>query len=440
MDRIPRRRYLIAIIGSTALAGCSGEPETENKNTQTESKENPQMEITGLEYNWDTGEMILSASVQLNDYDSITIQEINKTISNSGNHTITAGKTFTELTIEYENRSSPHFGTEIINIPESIREPIHEKAFQSRLLELSKTNGLKEVEDAKYIEKQFEWHVNGNTQRYSVRVPNRLYDYYKERHRINDYKAYGSDPFDDDLISNTAQEFSDLGSDQSVIESLVEFVRGMKYTPDEVATGYKNYTKYPIETIVEAGGDCKDTSILLASILKTIGFDVRLIELPDDNHMAVGISGESGIDGDYFRQNDTRYYYIETTDTDVDIGEQPDKIQGNNVQLKRITGHPTLIGAVQANGTTVGGAPKFNVEIENVSEYTAQEVTATIKLQDKSGTVISSAEVSTESLKENENIEENIWLEPPEPETEVRLDIQLTESGDVHDIFNTKYV
>ena len=71
---------------------------------------------------------------------------------------------------------------------------------------------------------------------------------------------------------------------------------------------------------MDNGGDCEDTAILLASILKEMGYGVVLIEF--DDHMAVGLLGDDSLSGTYFQYNNSKYFYIETTAV-MDIGEMP---------------------------------------------------------------------------------------------------------------------
>lgn len=67
-----------------------------------------------------------------------------------------------------------------------------------------------------------------------------------------------------------------------------------------------------METMPEMGGDCEDTSILLASVLQAepFGYDTILIQPP--GHMAVGIYQESPA-GYYWELDGRTYSYIETT-------------------------------------------------------------------------------------------------------------------------------
>ena len=58
------------------------------------------------------------------------------------------------------------------------------------------------------------------------------------------------------------------------------FVQSLPYVSDSVSSGYDEYPRFPFETLYHGGGDCEDSSILLASILYDMGYGVALIELP----------------------------------------------------------------------------------------------------------------------------------------------------------------
>jgi len=108
------------------------------------------------------------------------------------------------------------------------------------------------------------------------------------------------------------------------VSFVLGFVQKMPYTSDEETKG-DNYPRYPIETIVDGGGDCEDTSALFASIIsnaETFNYGSALIVV--DDHMAVGVSGEGNVPGTYFQRGNRRYYYCETTGEGYAIGELPD--------------------------------------------------------------------------------------------------------------------
>jgi len=105
------------------------------------------------------------------------------------------------------------------------------------------------------------------------------------------------------------------------------------YRYDNETAGCEEYWKFPVETLVDKNGDCEDTSVLLASMLDVLDYDVVLLYYSweeDDKrlgHLAVGVS----LDGDYgsyvLAENGKKYFYCETTSEDFLIGEKPAKIK-----------------------------------------------------------------------------------------------------------------
>jgi hypothetical protein len=223
---------------------------------------------------------------------------------------------------------------------------------QVRFLQFSASNiDVDGVMGSSYSTHRFSW----DTYQFQLKIPDPLYRYYKNRYRVPEYGAYGADPFDTEVLQGVVNEFEGLAeSTERVVSELIQFVQSMEYTQDKVATGYNEYPKFPVETLVEEGGDCEDTVILLASILFEMGYGVRLILLPNDDHMALGVKGDDSITGSYYTDDGDRYYYVETTGENWDIGEVPSQIQGD-ARLKRITGHPTLTSVVSSDGITEGG-------------------------------------------------------------------------------------
>jgi hypothetical protein len=102
----------------------------------------------------------------------------------------------------------------------------------------------------------------------------------------------------------------------------IAFVQSFPYVTDSASSGYDEYPRYPMETLVERKGDCEDTAILTATLLRKLNYDVALIFLP--NHCAVGIWGEDDMEGVYYTVQGKRYYYLETTDIGWNVGELPD--------------------------------------------------------------------------------------------------------------------
>ncbi|NQT08492.1 hypothetical protein HQ586_05390, partial [Candidatus Bathyarchaeota archaeon] len=128
------------------------------------------------------------------------------------------------------------------------------------------------------IRKDFTWAYGGETWAITLYIPEHLYDYYSDRTRVPtaDYSVYVTHPLDDEYISTIIGEFDDIATaegydDVQVVELVVAFVQSLPYTSDDVTTGFDEYARYPLETLVDGGGDCEDTSILTSAILDGMG-------------------------------------------------------------------------------------------------------------------------------------------------------------------------
>ena len=106
---------------------------------------------------------------------------------------------------------------------------------------------------------------------------------------------------------------------QDRVDFVLSFVQSLPYTLDDVTTGYDEFRRYAIETLIEGGGDCEDTTILVAAILRGLGEKTALIFTP--GHIALGVSGD--FEGASLTYNNTKYYYCETTGTGWAVGMLP---------------------------------------------------------------------------------------------------------------------
>lgn len=120
------------------------------------------------------------------------------------------------------------------------------------------------------------------------------------------------------------------------VEMIIDVVQRFPYVPDDVSTGFDDYTKFITETFTEMGGDCEDTSILLAAVLEAEPFNYDMILIQPPGHMAVGILGTEDLRGDYWPLDGNQYYYIETTGEGWGIGNAPDEYQGVDALLHQV--------------------------------------------------------------------------------------------------------
>ncbi|MBI2852944.1 MAG: hypothetical protein HYX84_07595 [Chloroflexi bacterium] len=131
-------------------------------------------------------------------------------------------------------------------------------------------------------------------------------------------------------INNAAlqQGFSELQK----LDFVIAFVQSLPYTSDDVTTGYDEYPRYPIQTLFDRGGDCEDTSILVAALLDRLGYDVALLLLRNDSHMAVGVSLSTAY-GTHYLYEGKKYLYLETTGDGWQVGEFPPDIKDGRAEV-----------------------------------------------------------------------------------------------------------
>lgn len=219
------------------------------------------------------------------------------------------------------------------------------------------------------IEREFFAYSGDNRTTYTETFSESLYEFYynQTRQYIDNYQykygSYVSDQLDNYLIDSIVSTFEDYGernnkNERQIIEHMMSFVQNLEYTTDIAGTGWNDYPKYPLETLVEREGDCEDTSILMANLLRNYGYGTKLIYATGDmtdgdagGHMAVGIKGNENVQGTYYEDDQgERYYFIETTSAGTPIGEAPPWM--NEAYLQPVGIHP-LPGAVGAEVTGV---------------------------------------------------------------------------------------
>lgn len=170
--------------------------------------------------------------------------------------------------------------------------------------------------------KRYVWNFKGKSYTVLMAINIETYNSYdgKKRYDIPQLVEEGRV-----TIGNLTSEFQNVfkryhgWSKQDRINFVLSFVQSLPYTLDTVSTGYDEFRRYAIETLIDGGGDCEDTTILVAAILRGLGEKTVLIFTP--GHIAIGVSGNfSGASVTY---NGTEYYYCETTGTGWTVGDLP---------------------------------------------------------------------------------------------------------------------
>ncbi len=187
-------------------------------------------------------------------------------------------------------------------------------------------------------DKSFAWNYNGKYWTWNLSIPQSLYDTYKtvpvSNRTANGPEGYGFlTTTDDYYIKILAQKLNETANQQGYnsfdkVSFVLAFVQSLPYTSDSVTTDHDEYPRFPIETLVDDGGDCEDTSILFATLTLIMGYGTVYINPPD--HYAVGVLGNN-LRGTYWTHPDdsnNTYYYCETTGDNFKIGQLPEEFLG----------------------------------------------------------------------------------------------------------------
>lgn len=134
------------------------------------------------------------------------------------------------------------------------------------------------------------------------------------------------------LPSDDLKELADFlyglgATDLQRVNNILKFVQNLHYIHDYDS---HNYVRYPLETLVEGGGDCEDTSMLAAALMRLAGeegFPVIVLTVDTDSdqevdHMMIGVSFEGGT-GTSYEHGGRDYYVCETTSRWYSAGQLP---------------------------------------------------------------------------------------------------------------------
>ena len=195
------------------------------------------------------------------------------------------------------------------------------------------------------IGRRYVWNFKGKPYTVLMTIDLEKYNSYsgKERYDIPELVEEGRT-----TIGNLTREFQRIFKQnrnwkrQDHVDFVLSFVQSLPYTLDDVTTGYDEFRRYAVETLIEGGGDCEDTTILVAAILRGLGEETALIFTP--GHIAIGVSGD--FTGSSLTYDGIKYFYCETTGTGWTVGTLPASV-GTKVEE-----------IVPLSPSAVGPAPK----------------------------------------------------------------------------------
>jgi hypothetical protein len=186
-----------------------------------------------------------------------------------------------------------------------------------------------------YYSQSFEWDYDGRHWTWSLDIPKVLYDAYRGV-PVSTRTRYGPEGYGfltttkDYYIRSVAESLNQSANNMGYgsfekISFVLAFVQSLPYTSDNVTTGHDEYPRFPVETLVDDGGDCEDTSILFSTLTQILGYGTIYINPP--RHFAVGVLGDD-LAGTYWTYHNKTYYYCETTGDGFKIGDLPAEYEG----------------------------------------------------------------------------------------------------------------
>ncbi len=247
-------------------------------------------------------------------------------------------------------------------------------------------------ESTEVITRRYLWSFSNKEWTAELKIPGALYSYYRSLPRAptQNYSIYITHPSDDEYIHSLVNEITRIAQQEGFsylkkAEFATAFVQSLPYTVDSVTMPYNEYPRYPIETLVDNGGDCEDTSILLASLLNSMGYGVVLVIFPETTntagHVGVGVLDTEGMSGAYFEVEGQRYFYIETTDTGWDVGVIPEDYKGVTAHIYSMVPTPIITHRWAAttteklwNSRITDYTVELEVTVENLGSRLADSV------------------------------------------------------------------
>jgi len=278
------------------------------------------------------------------------------------------------------------------------------------------------------IDMDYSWYYQGRRYTLSLSIPESYYQYYQEMDRIPtaDYSVYVTHPYDDEYINSMIRKFNFIAlergySEEEKINLVISFVQSLPYTSDSVTTPYDEYPRYPLETLVDNGGDCEDTSILVASLLISMNYDVILIAPP--GHMAIGVYIDTY--GSYWEYDGKEYFFLETTSVGWEIGEIPQDYEGSSAYLYELKPIPICTQTWIAEWK--GSRLEVIVTVSNVGTALADDILVYASFDAGEGYVWNKKTSNTFDLNVGNSVEITILLDSP-INKHTRLIVGISES------------
>ena len=153
---------------------------------------------------------------------------------------------------------------------------------------------------------------------------NELQQYYLDYVNKPDQEKYL-----DNLVNSIKAKTSNQDDQARIAISLVQ---NIPYDYAKLNGGNTGNTRYPYEVLYANKGVCEEKSLLLAYLLRGLGYGVVLFEYPSESHMAVGIKSPAA-----YAYDNTGYAFVESTSPTIITDNQE-----NYVNVGKLTEAPNV--------------------------------------------------------------------------------------------------
>jgi hypothetical protein len=192
---------------------------------------------------------------------------------------------------------------------------------------------------------------HGQEVNFTIEIPKDLYLFYlNQNHTFTDnYENITTFITKDDIvIKSIIDKIKTLHKEKGLnpIALIYQLSGEITWTDDKFSiTGWDEYPKYPIETLIDGKGDCEDTVFLMAALYKAFGVEPMLVRFDDHLGLATVVDQEILDKFVYKHGKDfmadinseltkNKLIYLETTsNTNTDFGFMPEQLQGKNYTI-----------------------------------------------------------------------------------------------------------
>ena len=168
------------------------------------------------------------------------------------------------------------------------------------------------------------------------------------------YLEYVNDPEQAEAIRAIAHSLhTQYGSGDDAARAAISLVQHIPYDYAGMSARSSDL-RHPYQVLYENTGVCSEKSVLLAALLKEMGYGVALLSFDSQSHMAVGISCPS-----QYAYRGTGYAFIESTRPSI-----PTYAEGDYLGVGQLTTVPAVISV--AGGKSFGS---IGEEAADADEY-----------------------------------------------------------------------